>query len=32
MATTTLYEKEVSFKLTGRRAGVKLIKIISDLV
>ncbi|RTZ01940.1 glyceraldehyde-3-phosphate dehydrogenase [Flavobacterium bomense] len=31
MATTTLYEKEVSFQADRRRAGVKLIKIISDL-
>ena len=31
MDTTTLYEKEVSFQADRRRAGVKLIKIISDL-
>ena len=31
MATTTQYEKEVSFQADRRRAGVKLIKIISDL-
>ena len=31
MDTTTLYEKEISFQADRRRAGVKLIKIISDL-
>ena len=31
MATTTLYEKEVSLQADRRRAGVELIKIISDL-
>lgn len=31
MATTTLYEKEVTFQADRRRAGVELIKIISDL-
>ena len=31
MATTNLYEKEVSLQADRRRAGVKLIQIISDL-
>ncbi|MBQ0907847.1 glyceraldehyde-3-phosphate dehydrogenase [Flavobacterium sp. F-328] len=31
MTTTTLYEKEVSLQADRRRAGVELIKIISDL-
>lgn len=31
MNNTTLYQKEVSFQVDRRRAGVELIKIISDL-
>jgi glyceraldehyde 3-phosphate dehydrogenase len=31
MSNTTLYQKEVSFQVDRRRAGVELIKIISDL-
>ncbi|MNF34291.1 Glyceraldehyde-3-phosphate dehydrogenase [compost metagenome] len=31
MTTTPLYEKEVSFQADRRRAGVELIRIISDL-
>lgn len=31
MSITTLYQKEVSFQVDRRRAGVELIKIISDL-
>jgi glyceraldehyde 3-phosphate dehydrogenase len=31
MSKTTLYQKEVSFQVDRRRAGVELIKIVSDL-
>jgi glyceraldehyde 3-phosphate dehydrogenase len=31
MKNTTLYQKKVSFQVDRRRAGVELIKIISDL-
>lgn len=31
MKNTALYQKEVSFQVDRRRAGVELIKIISDL-
>jgi len=31
MNNTNLYEKEISFQADRRRAGVELIKIISDL-
>ncbi|UQD54869.1 glyceraldehyde-3-phosphate dehydrogenase [Flavobacterium sp. K5-23] len=31
MSNTTLYQQEVSFQVDRRRAGVELIKIISDL-
>ncbi|HQA74578.1 MAG TPA: glyceraldehyde-3-phosphate dehydrogenase, partial [Flavobacterium sp.] len=31
MSTTNLYEKELSFQADRRKAGVELIKIVSDL-
>jgi len=31
MSNTNVYEKEVSFQVDRRRAGVEFIKIISDL-
>ncbi len=31
MSNTTVYEKEIAFQADRRRAGVELIKIISDL-